>query len=201
MGLITQSRTVQTKQMDLSEFLLSKTSALRIWRTYASTSSSASVSRCNPFSRSHHLQRHNLRFQAVQHPAKSNLRMGLRYKNIAMKMGHILRLHAENFSCLSIDILRFVVGSLRNSRHGHGLIRLTNRFRRIRQLIHCLNWIPVQRKLQLPAVLPNAESSYISVIPCSLIKSLAAGVSIVSFDTWYAFSWLRNQWAPQRNIC
>ena len=53
---------------------------------------------------------------------------GVTSKNIAMKMGHILRLHTEHFPCLSIDILWLMVGSLRNSRHGHGLIVFIGRF-------------------------------------------------------------------------
>ena len=127
MGLITQSRTVQTKQMDLSEFLVQNfctENLAYICQHFIQCICQSMQS----ILRSHHLQRHNLRFQAIQHPAKSDLWMSLRYKNIAMKMGHILRLHTEHFPCLSIDILWLMVGSLRNSRHWHGLIRLTNRF-------------------------------------------------------------------------
>ena len=127
MGLIAQSRTVQTKQMDFSEFLIQNFCTENL--AYICQHFIQCICQTmQSILRSRHLQRHNFRFQAVQHPAKSDLRMGLRYKNIAMKMGHILRLHTEDFPRLSIDILRLMVCSLRNSRHGHGLIVFIGRF-------------------------------------------------------------------------
>ena len=154
MGLIAQSRTVQTKQMDFSEFLVQNFCTENL--AYICQHFIQCICQTmQSILRSHHLQRHNFRFQAVRHPAKSDLRMGLRYKNIAMKMGHILRLHTEHFPCLSIHILRFMVGSLRNSRHRHRLIVFIGRicgcfFRQI-----------------LPAALCRHRTSHLTIYCCS----------------------------------